>query len=1003
LFEGNTLGKSKNQTLIEDFLHFLQDRECSKKTIKSYQSNLQQLATFVNKDFTYLTNTDVRRFKAFRKTQGDRVKTINHKLTALRQLLRYMAEELSTPVSVKIDLEKIHKQEYTDRYITKSDFDQLVRAADKQHDFRAKALFYTLYYTNGRVSEILQILAGDVDSNTVSVIGKGGKERKLFIPEALKQIWREYLQSPDRYPTSDRLFTGQRGALTRQTVHTIIKYYANQTRMDKAKVHAHSFRYGPGVMSGDVGFSQVEIARLKRVEDSLQQRNRELALLNKVSQMFNSTIELDQVLATVLGEMRRLLNITAASFWLLASEKEELVCQHAVGPGSDTVIGWQLALGHGIVGQAAQTREIINVVDSRSDKHHYKRVDQKIGLEFRSILSIPFQVKGKVIGVLNLVDTKVGRFTEDDLRFVEPIAAAAASAVENARLYMTAQQEISERKRAEEELLKAKEAAEAANKAKSIFLANMSHELRTPLNGILGYTQLFKHDKSLTEQQQFGIDIIHRSGEHLLMMINDILDLSKIEARKMELVPSVFSFPEFLTSVSEMARIWAYQKGITLICEISPDIPTCVYADEQRLRQVLLNLLNNAIKFTEKGRVVFKVEFLHPPTPLKEGIPKSSFETGIPETSFETGIPEFPLETGIPEFPLETGIPEFPLEGGRGVLRFSVEDTGIGIPPQKMDEIFQPFEQVRDIRNKTEGTGLGLAISRTLVRMMDSELQVTSTVGQGSTFWFEVRLPVIDGHHFETYSERIRRRDQRSEVRLDRRIIGYKGRRRTILLADDKPEARDLLLNILVPLGLEVIEAEDGHDALDKAQACHPDLVLVDLVMPVLDGFEVIRRIRQLPELDEVTVIAVSASVLRQTQEKSAAVGAADFLAKPIRVDELLDKLQTHLHLEWEYEDNILDFRFRVSDRQSSQFAIHHPKRSQRAQSEIIPPPLGDLSRLYQLARIGDVASLRERLDELTRSNPQIALFGASVSQLANELRLDEIEQFLQQYMKDDA
>jgi response regulator RpfG family c-di-GMP phosphodiesterase len=175
------------------------------------------------------------------------------------------------------------------------------------------------------------------------------------------------------------------------------------------------------------------------------------------------------------------------------------------------------------------------------------------------------------------------------------------------------------------------------------------------------------------------------------------------------------------------------------------------------------------------------------------------------------------------------------------------------------------------------------------------------------------------------------------------------------------------------------------------------------LVMPVLDGFEVIRRIRQLPELDEVTVIAVSASVLRQTQEKSAAVGAADFLAKPIRVDELLDKLQTHLHLEWEYEDNILDFRFRVSDRQSSQFAIHHPKRSQRAQSEIIPPPLGDLSRLYQLARIGDVASLRERLDELTRSNPQIALFGASVSQLANELRLDEIEQFLQQYMKDDA
>ena len=244
------MGKSTNQTLIENFLLFLQDEKCSEKTIKSYRSDLQQLATFVNKDFTHLTSTDVRRFKAFRKTQGDSAKTINHKLTALRQLLRYMAEELSTPVPVKVKLEKIHKHEYSERYITKSDFDRLVQAADKQQDFRAKALFYTLYYTGGRVSEILQIRAGDVNSNTVSVIGKGGKEWKLFIPETLKQIWQEYLQSPDRYPTSDRLFTGQRGALTRQTVHTIIKDYASQARMDKTKIHAHSFRSDPG---GHVG------------------------------------------------------------------------------------------------------------------------------------------------------------------------------------------------------------------------------------------------------------------------------------------------------------------------------------------------------------------------------------------------------------------------------------------------------------------------------------------------------------------------------------------------------------------------------------------------------------------------------------------------------------------------------------------------------------------------------------------------------------------------------
>ena len=250
----------------------------------------------------------------------------------------------------------------------------------------------------------------------------------------------------------------------------------------------------------------------------------------------------------------------------------------------------------------------------------------------------------------------------------------------------------------------AKELAETANNAKSEFLANMSHELRTPLNGILGYAQLLNRETGFTERQHFGIDIIHRSGEHLLRMINDILDLSKIEARKMELSPSKFAFPEFLKSVVELARIRAEQKGLVLSCEFSPDIPPAVYADEQRLRQVLLNLLNNAVKFTEKGKVTLRVTKVTKVTKVESDNRQSSIVN----------------------------------------LKFSIEDTGIGIPSQKLDDIFHPFEQVRDTRAKRKAPVWDWRSVETLVRMMGGELQVKSTVGQGTTFWFELDLPIME-------------------------------------------------------------------------------------------------------------------------------------------------------------------------------------------------------------------------------------------------------------------
>jgi len=681
-----------------------------------------------------------------------------------------------------------------------------------------------------------------------------------------------------------------------------------------------------------------EIIERKQAEKLLQQRNRELALLNRIGQIFSSTIELNQVLETVLSEMHRLLHIAATSFWVRVPETGELVCQQATGSERETVIGWRLTTGQGLVGQAAQTGKPVIVADSRSDTHHYKGVDQKTGVELRSFMGIPFRAKGEVTGVLSLMDTEVNRFTEDDLQLVEPIAAAAASAVDNARLYLQAQQEIAERKQAEEELRHAKEAAEFANRAKSEFLANMSHELRTPLNAIMGYAQILKTAENLTERQVEGLDTIKSSGQHLLNLINEILDLSKIEAGRMELELREFHLPEFLTRIAEMMRIRAEQEDLLFVYECESDLPEGTRADEKKLRQILINLIGNAIKFTEEGEVSLRVYELKELNELDDAYNSQTHKL----TNSQTHKTHKTHKT----------------------IHFEVEDTGVGIAADRLEEIFLPFQQVGEKRYSVEGTGLGLAISRKLVRMMGSELMVESTPGKGSIFWFDLNLPEISEFVPETKP-------------IERKIIGYKGEQNTILVADDRKVNRTVVVNMLLPVGFKILEAENGQECLEKALKFRPDAILLDLRMPVMDGFEAARELRKLEELRDGVVIAISASAYEETRGKSLQAGCDDFLTKPIQLEKLLEVLQIYLKLEWIYEEE---------QEQPALDTKPHP-----VPASDVSLPEDQVKTLIEFASKGRVKKLLQYLPEVEDSNQQYQPFIEEIRQLVKKFQFKEI------------
>jgi two-component system, sensor histidine kinase and response regulator len=483
-----------------------------------------------------------------------------------------------------------------------------------------------------------------------------------------------------------------------------------------------------------------------------------------------------------------------------------------------------------------------------------------------------------------------------------------------------------------EQLQEAKEHADAANCAKSEFLANMSHELRTPLNAILGFTQLLARDDMLDSQHHEYLGIIGRSGEHLLALLNNVLEMSKIEAGQIVLNEASFDLYRMLTSLEEMLRLKAESKGLQLQFDCAADVPQFVTTDESKLRQVLINLLGNAIKFTVTGGVALRVRrYQLPQTVLSHPVPTSQR------------------------------------------LQFEVEDTGPGIAPDELNTVFAAFVQTETGRKSQEGTGLGLPISQKFVELMGGEISVSSVLGQGTMFRFEIQAPPAKAKEVPTQQ-------------FDRLVVSVAPDRPPyrILVVDDKWESRLLLVNMLVPVGFQVREAKSGKEAIAIWESWDPHLIWMDMRMPILDGYEATRRIKSTLKGQATVIIALTASVFEKQRSSVEAAGCDDFVSKPFREAVIFQKIAEHLGVEYIY---------RESDRATPMTAPLLPSSDDRVQSQLALMSPDWVSRLQAAALSARETRIQAAIDQIP---PEYTQLTQTLVQMLESLCFDKIVDLIQ-------
>ncbi len=505
--------------------------------------------------------------------------------------------------------------------------------------------------------------------------------------------------------------------------------------------------------------------------------------------------------------------------------------------------------------EAATPRKLLNLTTLRQGRvygagnlaaqPHLTTAQQKLLSEgIQSYVVIPLLAQNEIIGALTLESVQPNALTESDVETAVEVGVLLAVALHQTRLLATLQQRAADLSQANQQAQEARKAAEAANRAKSTFLANMSHELRTPLNAVLGFAQLLAQDPTLTEKQRQNLTTISQSGEHLLELINNILEISKIEAGRTTINTRNFDLRQLLTALEAMFQLRATEKKIELTFSCPAETPRYIHTDEGKLRQMLINLLDNAIKFTQNGAVTLDVR--------PEALPQAEHTTQI--------------------------------------LHFAVKDNGPGLSQEEQALLFQPFEQAANKRSQPQqGAGLGLAISRQFAQMLGGDLNVVSVPAQGSVFTLTLPVVIVTEAALTPARQAIKLKSNQPNYRM--------------LIADDDEASRILMLDLLSPFGFELRIAADGWQTLEIWEAWHPHLIWMDLRMPTLNGHEVARLIKAKADGQTTKIIALTASAFDEERQHALQEGCDDFLQKPFRSSEIFNKLNLHLGLEFIYDD----------------------------------------------------------------------------------------------------
>ncbi|MEO0488298.1 MAG: ATP-binding protein, partial [Cyanobacteria bacterium J06659_2] len=671
----------------------------------------------------------------------------------------------------------------------------------------------------------------------------------------------------------------------------------------------------------------------------------DLAAVLKVSQALSSEIQIEQLLSTLVtvaietaGAEKGVLILPQDSQWMIqvkvfkdraqtdALQIESLLQSIPVGSSIDVPVSLINYVSRTQTPLALENaaKEVIFAADPYIIEHQPK-----------SVLCNPILSYGNLVGILYLENNLVaGVFTHKRLEVLKLLMTQAAISLENAQLYeqlrdysRTLESRIEART---EELQAAKQDADIANRAKSQFLANMSHELRTPLNAILGFTQLMNRDATLSQTHQNHLQIISRSGEHLLNLINDVLEFSKIEAGRITFSEGSFNLLNLLTTLENMFQLKASSKGLRLSLETSPDLPRYIKTDEGKFRQVLINLLSNAIKFTSVGQVTLRIKV------------------------------------------------ERQIEGNNAdlLLCCEVEDTGPGIPETEVEVLFDAFVQTEPGRKSQEGTGLGLPISREFVRLMGGDMTVSNVLNGGALFRFTLQAKVAEAKDVSLLPT------ARQVVALAPNQPIYR-----LLVVEDQWTNRQLLVEMLADVGFEVREAENGKEAIALYESWHPHLIWMDMRMPGMDGYEATRRIKadaqdaQTRESSAPVIIALTASAFEEERAEILAAGCDDFVRKPLQTSMIFDKMAQLLGVKYIYAEN---HQQKVSAHQS---ALEFGNSALKADSLSVMPQAW-IEQLYEAAIQVDADVICQLLAQIPAEH---AVLAETLLDLTQRFCFDEI------------